>query len=118
MPDVSLEVLRPSEQPSLYVFDPKYKLDSETDAAVDDGKPKKVDIDKMPAYRDAIRGSGLERVVRYAAILYPGPETRYGDHIEALSARRLQPGVLDDRLVAILTAALSAATSGGCDATT
>jgi hypothetical protein len=107
MPDVTLEVLRPSEQPSLYLFDPKYKLDSETDAAVGDGKPKKVDIDKMHAYRDAIRGGGLERVVRYAAILYPGAETRYGDHIEALSARPLQPALLENRLQRVLTEALS-----------
>jgi hypothetical protein len=40
----------------------------------------------MHAYRDAIRDSNDARVVEYAAILYPGPEFRLHDDIEALSA--------------------------------
>jgi predicted component of viral defense system (DUF524 family) len=106
-PDVTVEILRPGEQPALYLFDPKYKLDSETDAAPGDGKPKKVDIDKMHAYRDAIRGIDDRRAVRYAATLYPGPETRYGEMIEALSARPLEPDLLDERLQTVFVAALT-----------
>lgn len=33
---------------------------------------------------DAIRDAQLQRVVRYAAILCPGPEVRYADQVEAL----------------------------------
>jgi predicted component of viral defense system (DUF524 family) len=106
-PDMTMEVRRPGEQPILYVFDPKYKLDSEIDAEPGDGKPKKVDIDKMHAYRDAIRGPDGRRVVRYAATLYPGPEVHYGDRIEALAARPLEPDLLDERLNEILTEALA-----------
>jgi predicted component of viral defense system (DUF524 family) len=35
--------------------------------------PKKIDIDKMHAYRDAIRDLGDQPVVDSAAIVYPGP---------------------------------------------
>jgi heme-degrading monooxygenase HmoA len=52
----------------------------------------------MHVYRDAIRTPIEERVVSYAAILYPGPEMRYRDGIEALSARPLDPRTLQDRV--------------------
>ena len=61
----------------------------------------------MHAYRDAIRNQVGRRIVRYAAILYPGPEVRYADNIEAL---RSHPGAeqeLTHRLGEILTAALT-----------
>ena len=62
--------------PRLFVFDPKYKLDSEGhDEESLTGRPHKTDIDKMHAYRDAIRGEGGKRVIEYAAILYPGPRS-------------------------------------------
>jgi predicted component of viral defense system (DUF524 family) len=108
-PDVTLEVARPGEQPSLFLFDPKYKLDSEIEAEPGDGRPKKVDIDKMHAYRDAIRGTNGQRVVRYAAILYPGPGVRYGDNVEALPARPLEVSRLEERLRGILAEALTVA---------
>jgi predicted component of viral defense system (DUF524 family) len=107
-PDVTVEVIRPGEQPVLFLFDPKYKLDSEADAEPGDGKPKKADIDKMHAYRDAIRGPDERRVVRYAATLYPGPSVRYGDRIEALSAQPLNAAELDARVRAVLLDALAA----------
>jgi hypothetical protein len=99
-------VTRPGEDAALYLFDPKYKLDSEQNGEPGDGRPKKVDIDKMHAYRDAIRGPDVRRLIRYAAILYPGRETRYGDRIEALSARPLQAEELDQRVRRILADAL------------
>ena len=52
-----------------------------------------------------IAGSGILAV--YAAILYPGPETRYADGIEALSARPHEPSVLDARLRHIIAWALA-----------
>ena len=96
----------------MYVFDPKYKLDSDQPDSGGNGSPKKEDIDKMHAYRDALRGQRNERVVRYAAILYPGPEVSYstGDdtpEIAALSANPEQPGALRTSLEKILRLALA-----------
>jgi predicted component of viral defense system (DUF524 family) len=102
IPDISVEVTSPAAAPTLHLFDPKYKLRSEETGEPGDGRPKKIDIDTMHAYRDAIRDEDENRVVKYAAILYPGPETRYGDGIEALSARPLQPLQLQDRVRAVL----------------
>jgi hypothetical protein len=108
-PDVAVEVGDPGDKPRVILFDPKYKLDGEMlEAGGGDGKPKKVDIDKMHAYRDAIRDRDGERVVEYAAILYPGPEQIFPEGIEALSAR---PGAIEyplrDRLESTLSQALS-----------
>jgi hypothetical protein len=93
-PDVVVEIRRPDQPPLLYIFDPKYKLDGEAMETTDDaeiapvaGGPKKVDIDKMHAYRDAIRAADGSRAVAYAAILYPGPHVTFpGAEIEAISA--------------------------------
>lgn len=93
-PDIALEIESPNAETRVLLFDPKYKLRSEesivpsddSDLDASPGAPKKVDIDKMHAYRDAIRDSGLRRAVSYAAILYPGSEVRYADDIEALRA--------------------------------
>lgn len=95
-PDLAIEVIRPTGEPSVYLVDPKYKLDAER--AQEDGveqkrgSPKKPDIDKMHAYRDAIRSTGGKRVVEYAAILYPGATESFSEGLEAISAR---PGNVD-----------------------
>ena len=82
--------------PQIHLFDPKYKI-------AQDGGPKKEDIDKMHAYRDAIRGPHLSRVVGTATILYPGPDRLYEDGICAMSAvPGTVTGMLLDRLHAIL----------------
>ena len=90
VPDITIEVRAPEGEPLLYLLDPKYKLDSErlsvTSAGMVGGSPLKVDIDKMHAYRDAIRDAGGRAVVRYAAIMYPGPSRTYSDGLEALNA--------------------------------
>lgn len=107
-PDVTLEVHPQARAPRLYLFDPKYKLIAEeTNAGRRDGKPKKEDIDKMHAYRDAIRDASGERVVEYAAIMYPGSETQtYGRGLEALSSLPGSVGVLETRLRKLLFEAL------------
>jgi hypothetical protein len=105
IPDVSVEVQREGEDPVLYLFDPKYKLQSEDLEAQRAAKPKKVDIDAMHAYRDAIRTPKHGRVVRYAATLYPGPQVAYGEGLEALPARPDEPKALRLRLREVLTAA-------------
>jgi predicted component of viral defense system (DUF524 family) len=115
-PDVVVEVTSPGRRPTLFVFDPKYKLQSEDqpgttdapeDAPVPVGQPKKIDIDTMHAYRDAIRDPDGERVVSYAAILYPGPEKRFPPGIEALTADPLQPELLRERVRDVLSAAIA-----------
>jgi hypothetical protein len=81
-PDIVLEVLTADALPCLYVFDPKYRLDNAAHT-----QPSKADLDRMHAYRDAIRYQ-QQRVVAYAAILYPGPLYSYGkQEVEALPAR-------------------------------
>ncbi len=98
-PDIVVEVTEPSGEKAIWIFDPKYKLRGSTpgdtagsgDAAealgpAEPTKPKQVDIDAMHAYRDAIRNRDGTHVVRYAAILYPGPTETYGDGLAALHA--------------------------------
>ena len=105
IPDVAVELRSPAAVPRVWLFDPKYKLDGEPLVETEPtGKPKKVDIDKMHAYRDAIRTPAGDAVVRRAAILYPGPPVRYAGGIEAVSA---VPG--DDALQARLRAILGRA---------
>ncbi len=108
-PDIVLDVRAPGSVPRLIVFDPKYKLDSEeNDAEVPTGHPKKSDIDKMHAYRDAIRGENGERVIEYAAILYPGPSRHFGDDVAALEAVAGREIDLRVELDAVLGGALEA----------
>jgi predicted component of viral defense system (DUF524 family) len=115
-PDITVEVSSPAGRPTLLLFDPKYKLHSENVAApVDDdddslegapGQPKKVDIDKMHAYRDAIRDEERRTVVRHAAILYPGPTVVFEEAVSALSARPDAAAQLHNDLRRILEAAI------------
>jgi predicted component of viral defense system (DUF524 family) len=88
IPDIVVDIRDASGSSRLYLFDPKYKLDGELsdNADLPDGKPKKIDIDKMHAYRDAIRDMNGERVVESAMILYPGPPVSYATGIGALQA--------------------------------
>lgn len=116
-PDIALEIESPQGETRILLFDPKYKLRSEEATVpsedVDEGQllgtPKKVDIDKMHAYRDAIRNSDLRRAVCYAAILYPGAEVRYADDIEALRAFPGDLEALTPRLREVISVALQGA---------
>ncbi|MCE7875410.1 hypothetical protein DYH09_34295 [bacterium CPR1] len=80
VPDLALERERVDGSVSVLILDPKYKLDSGED------QPQKVDIDKMHAYRDAIRDEQGRPVIRTAGILYPGRSLKYGDSVLALRA--------------------------------
>jgi predicted component of viral defense system (DUF524 family) len=124
-PDVVIDIRAPDRDHRLLIFDPKYKLQSEFIARVsteldealepaDDepdgstGRPKKVDIDKMHAYRDAIQ-LDHRRVVDYAAILYPGPHVSYGTDVAALPAYPTRADELDEALQTVIRAHLAAA---------
>jgi hypothetical protein len=108
-PDVTLEVYREGHNPRLYLFDPKYKfVQEESNAERSDGKPKKEDIDKMHSYRDAIRDALQNHVVQYAAIMYPGSETKfYGRGLDAVSAIPGSESNLQSHLRTVLLGALS-----------
>lgn len=105
-PDVAVEVLRPGHPARVYLFDPKYKLEGELDIARGQ-RPLKVDIDKMHAYRDAIRDADGRRVVQYAAILYPGETRSFEGTIEALGAKHSSAVTLDERLHEVFVGALA-----------
>ena len=98
-PDMALEVSRGAAV-EVYLLDPKYKL-----AGEGGDRPKKEDIDKMHAYRDAIRTSSGALAVRYAAILYPGATIEYIEGLAAISAKPLNKH-LDDYLQLLFTQAL------------
>lgn len=102
-PDIAIEIFPRQGSPSVYLFDPKYKLHGQDEG---DGKPKKEDIDKMHTYRDALRDSEQKQVVRYAAILYPGPSQHYGHGIEALQAIPGSEISLEEQLKATFSQAL------------
>lgn len=124
-PDVVVDIRMPDRDHRLLIFDPKYKLQSEFIAPVagelDDAlepadndtesptsRPKKVDIDKMHAYRDAIQ-LDRRRVVDYAAILYPGESVAYGTEVAALKADPTQADELDEELEAVIQGHLTRA---------
>ena len=87
-PDVTVEIRRQSGASEFVVFDPKYKLVADDEGS---GTPVKADVDKMHAYRDAIRGPGDSHVVRFAATLYPGQSIWYGQDLAALGAQPDRP---------------------------
>ena len=82
-PDISIEVTD-SEGTRVLLLDPKYKLVSEDEGEPGDGTPKKTDVDKMHAYRDAIRDVGGRHAVEHAATLYPGKSVAYGADVSAI----------------------------------
>jgi predicted component of viral defense system (DUF524 family) len=115
VPDVTVEIRTPDGPPRLYLFDPKYKLDSDlvaSNAASSNVGPKKEDVDKMHAYRDALRDPENERVVSYAGIMYPGPTVTYRTNhdvteIAAISANPDDTAALSSTLRHLLRVALS-----------
>jgi hypothetical protein len=93
IPDITVEV---TEGPAtrIYIFDPKYKLQSEQQEGQGaKARPKKVDIDAMHSYRDAIRDADEAHVVQFAGILYPGPTELFED---GLAAIRADPAYADE----------------------
>jgi len=87
IPDLAIETSQ-GETTRIALLDPKYKLRSEDiESSHTDGRPKKVDIDAMHAYRDAIRDIRGDQVVSYAAIMYPGATKTFAPGLQALQAR-------------------------------
>ncbi len=94
-PDLVLELSAPGTLPRLMIFDPKYKRD-------DGNGPQKADIDKMHAYRDAIIHADGGRIVRHAAILYPGPTRFFGPGLSAIGALPGQDAAMADSIRRLL----------------
>lgn len=87
-PDVAVEVCSAdSGERNVLLFDPKYKAEGSFETGSDTMRPVKPDIDKMHAYRDAIRDEQERHVVSFAATLYPGKTVRFRGGIAALCAR-------------------------------
>jgi hypothetical protein len=119
-PDVSIEVTGPGDETAVWIFDPKYKLvsatvpaatvgDDETDASQSPSLPKRLDLDAMHAYRDAIRASDGAPVVRYAATLYPGQTKNYDAGLAAIRAYPTDDASLQAKLRQVLVRALTPA---------
>jgi predicted component of viral defense system (DUF524 family) len=101
IPDVAVEVELSDGSQRVYLFDPKYKLDHK-------GEPAKEDTDKMQVYREDIRDHEGRRVVRYAAILYPGSFKSYPKAgIDALQAYPGREAELQKHLRRVFTKALN-----------
>jgi hypothetical protein len=108
--DISIEIRDASGEIRVLVFDPKYKLQSEeNEGRLSADRPKKVDIDAMHAYRDALRNQDDQRVVELAAILYPGPSAAYGVGLRAIRAIPSQSNALRSQLREVLEPALRGA---------
>lgn len=108
-PDIALEVQLSDASHLVYIFDPKYKFESEEPENIDrESKPKRQDIDKMHSYCHAIRDNKNQQVVNYAAILYPGSYIFYpNEQIEALRAYPGAEAELRIHLHCILSKALN-----------
>jgi predicted component of viral defense system (DUF524 family) len=105
-PDIAIEIDGPNGYRDAILFDPKYKLDGSIEQDSDRQRPVKPDIDKMHAYRDAIRDSHGKPVVSFAAVMYPGRTIRFGDGIAALGASPSLRNQLHEELKVILARAL------------
>ena len=107
IPDVAIEVTDESGT-RVYIFDPKYKLQSEaTEDHAAQARPKKTDVDAMHSYRDSIRGEDERHVVRYAAILYPGTSAFYAEGLEAIRAHPNDSRTLESHVRDVLSQALA-----------
>ncbi len=117
-PDIVLELQRNGKYEKLLIFDPKYKLDSYGKDS-SDSSSQKDDIDKMHAYRDAIRDENNKRIVSFAAILYPGdaleifPSNGIADisraDIAAIPAKPDEPEKFQETIGEVLRTALNPA---------
>ncbi len=107
-PDIAVEVKQADGSHQVYLFDPKYKLDSEREENIGNGgKPKPADIQKMHTYHDAIQDNEGRQVVHHAAILYPGSFKSYSrEEIEALAAYPGAEAELQKHLRRVLIKAL------------
>ncbi|HEY9840706.1 MAG: nuclease domain-containing protein [Candidatus Sericytochromatia bacterium] len=74
-PDISLRLRVPGRPLQLLVFETKYRSEA--------GQPLKQDLDKLHAYRDAIRHADGSAVVAAAVLLYPGQSRRYLGSLQA-----------------------------------
>lgn len=105
-PDLVFELSRAERPPRLLILDPKYKLamDDATDAQERGfragragGGPLEADLDKMHAYRDALRRPDGTTAVDVAYILFPGAENPWfadaPGRATGIGAIGLRPGI-------------------------
>jgi len=83
-PDLLVELRRVGRPPQLWLWDAKYRQ-----ASAQRG-PEKEDLDRMHAYRDALRDRQGHALVTSATIFYPGPSRSFGEGLDAIQADPLQ----------------------------
>lgn len=104
---MTVEVRRRGQASEFVLFAPKYKLVADEEGS---GTPVKADVDKMHAYRDAIRGRDNAHGVRFAATIYPGESIWYGHETAALGAQPERPGAFADEARSALRGVLGVTT--------
>ncbi len=85
-PDLVVQISHPDRQnqpDQLWLWDAKYRLGEDLK------RPTKTDLDRMHAYRDALRSEQGEPLVEMACILYPGPTQTFAPGLMALRASPL-----------------------------
>jgi hypothetical protein len=85
-PDLVVQISHPDlpDKPDqLWLWDAKYRLGDDLK------RPTKADLDRMHAYRDALRSQQGEPLVEMACILYPGPTQVFAPGLMALQASPL-----------------------------
>jgi hypothetical protein len=85
-PDLVVQISHPDRQnqsDQLWIWDAKYRLGDNLK------RPAKADLDRMHAYRDALRSQHGETLVEMACILYPGPTQTFDPGLMALQASPL-----------------------------
>lgn len=83
---------QPTQPAQIWLWDAKYRLGDDLK------RPSKVDLDRMHAYRDALRSETGATVVTMACILYPGPSLTFAPGLSALQASPLAPEDLQQAL--------------------
>ncbi|MBI5513711.1 MAG: DUF2357 domain-containing protein [Deltaproteobacteria bacterium] len=99
-PDIAVERYESDGSVAVWILDPKYKLIGDESSGA--GRPVKADIDKMHAYRDAIRDAHDTRVVCFAGVLYPGDTEQWGKGIAALRTHPEDIPALEEALQEVL----------------
>lgn len=82
-PDLVVLISHPNRPDQLWLWDAKYRLGEDLK------RPAKADLDRMHAYRDALRSQQGEPLVEMACILYPGPSQIFAPGLMALQASPL-----------------------------
>lgn len=93
---LALLIDSPKEKSQLLVFDPEYRVAAKGADAIMEKReieevrssiePMKEDIDDLIHWVDVSKTKDYDRIIPYAAALYPGPRKQFSSEVEALTA--------------------------------